>query len=547
MTGHGGWPMSMFLTPDQKPIFGGTYFPPQDRMGMAGFSTVLHEILRIYRSESKGLAEQTAKILQALEQISATKNQKSDVQEDKLIEVAKLFLLNVDQEHGGFGGAPKFPQTMALSLLLRVYARTKDEQFLKPVVFSLNKMARGGIYDHLAGGFARYSVDDRWAVPHFEKMLYDNALLSVLYAEAYQASKDVYFKEVCQGILDFVLSDMTSVKGGFFSSYDADSEGEEGKYYVWDPQEIHDVLGKENGAILCRYFGVDDAGNFEHGKTVLAITHDLGVLEKEFNKSQDELKQIIKSGQDQLLQVRKKRIAPGLDEKILTSWNALMIQGMVMGYHITRDDRYLQAAKDAALFILDHVVDPQDSNRLLVTARVENNQVQAKLPAYLDEHAFFSAALIDLFEATGEVRWLTRAQGFMETVLQYFRDPKNPGFFFTASDHEALIHRAKNLYDASIPSGNSVVLENLLRLGILLDEDPYRHLGVDQMRHLFTQAIERPLGMSNLLVVADQYLGPMQEMVVIEGEGKEEIFKILSEAYLPRTLLSSRPKGPGLA
>ena len=527
MTGHGGWPMSMFLTPEQKPIFGGTYYPPQDRMGMPGFLTVLKEVLRIFQENPPALKEQTEKILEVLQQISTLQGGKTLLEEKKLVEVAQLFLANVDEQHGGFGGAPKFPQTMALTFLLQMYFRTQDKKYLKPVQMTLTKMARGGIYDQIGGGFARYSVDERWAVPHFEKMLYDNALLANLYGQTYQATKENLMKEICCGILDFVLREMSDENGGFYSSYDADSEGEEGKFYVWDPSEIKNVLGDKDGELICNYYGVDEAGNFENGKTVLAVKGD---------KIDSTL---LKRAIQNLYQQRSKRVSPGLDNKILTSWNALMIRGFAKGYAITQDKRYWMAAKGCAEFLMKNLSD--DSNRLFVTIKDGN----AKLPAYLDEYVFFIAALIDLFELSGELSWLMTAKKYNSVVLEQFKDPNGSGFFFTAKDHEELIQRPKNFYDGSIPSGISVQLENLHRLSILFRDAQLMVEGERQLQSMLLQALDRPLGMSNTLVAADLYLGPSREVVVIPpksgfNEHYQKVIAEIQKSYLPRATIILR-------
>lgn len=523
LTGHGGWPMSVFLAPDQTPIFGGTYFPPDDRHGMPGFPRVVQEVARLYREQPPELRQQTEGILKALHSLSNLSLHERPVQLLSLESAAQDLLRYHDAEHGGFGGAPKFPQTMAVGFLLRMARRTGQKAYLDVVTHTLTKMARGGIYDHLAGGFARYSVDDQWSVPHFEKMLYDNALLAVNYFEAFQFTHEPFYLKTSRGILDYVLSEMTSPDGAFYSSQDADSEGEEGKYYVWDPAEIRAVVGDE-AEFVCRCFGVQDGGNFEHGKTVLFLNVEL--------QSDDERRRL-EAARQKLLLARQKRIAPGRDEKILTSWNALMIRGFVRGYQATLDERYLKAAVSAADFILKKMVNAAAPERLLATYK----DGQAKHPAYLDDYAFFTAALLDVFQVTGEAKYLQAALNFNGVVLQRFKDARNPGFFFIADDHERLIDRPKAIYDASIPSGNSVAIENLIRLSVF--DSTLLSIAEQQLQGLIGAASERPMGFANLLNVADLYLGPRQEIVVTgdaESSNWREMLQTLGEQYMPQAL-----------
>jgi len=535
MTGHGGWPMSIILSPDQVPIFAGTYFPPQDYRGMPGFSRILTEALRMFKESPPELQKQTASLMNALNHLSKLPQETQNISEEKLLEAAKQVLRAIDWEYGGFGGAPKFPQTMALSFLLRIYERTHEKEFLEAVTLTLTTMAEGGIYDHLAGGFSRYSVDERWAIPHFEKMLYDNALLSVLYFEAFQVTKNEFFKQIGCEILDYVLNHMISPEGAFFSSEDADSEGVEGKFYVWDPEEIKNILGEKEGKTICHYFGVDQAGNFEDRKTVLAIKRSVAILSKEEGLSKEEIEQILQEGKEKLFKVREKRIPPGKDDKILTSWNALMIRGFVKGFWVSGEKKYLDTAIKASSFILNVLVDQNQTNRLLVTAK----DGKAKLKAYLDDYAFVIASFLDLFEATADFKWFQKAKEFQQTIIDHFKDSKGPGYYFTADDHETLIHRSKSFQDGSIPSGNSILFENIIRFHMLTREDHYQKLLQDDFEPFFALACKQPLGMTNHLVAADFYLGPRSEIVLLSGEKEEEFHEMsqtLGSSFFPRAI-----------
>lgn len=503
MTGHGGWPMSVFLTPDLKPIFGGTYFPPSEHSHMPSFPRILKQVAEIYRQNPPELKTQTDQVVAALQDFSKTNHPPAAVQIEQLLRACELILDHHDPEYGGLEGAPKFPQASVFSFLLRGYVRTKKESYRKVLEHTLTKMAQGGIYDHLGGGFARYSVDDRWAVPHFEKMLYDNAQLASLYFQTYQVTRTEFFREVGEDILQYVLREMTLPEGGFYSAQDADSEGEEGKFYVWDPAEIKNILGEKEGAVFCQFFGVTESGNFEHGKTVLAMRGESTVVPE-----------AIRLNKQKLYEARKKRIAPGLDDKILTSWNALMISAFVRGFEVTQKKQYLTSAENCARFILKNLVEPKQPERLLVTTK---GDAPGKLKAYLDDYAFFISALLDLFAVTGEEVWLDHALLFQGTINEHFDDAQNPGFYFTADDHEKLLDRSKAFYDGAIPSGNAVALDNCCRLRPILGREAVdlQKMTERHLQGLFGTAAKRPLGMTHILSACDRFLGPSQEVVLV--------------------------------
>ena len=416
MTGSGGWPMTVFLTPDLVPFHGGTYFPPEDRGGMPGFPKVLIAVSDYYRTHQEEVGRVTEQMKSALHQIAEIapggKLPGGESIDEKVLSNAYEGLeRQFDPHHGGFGGAPKFPGSMALSFLLRYWKRTGEEKALEMVRFTLEKMADGGIYDHLGGGFHRYSVDDRWLVPHFEKMLYDNALLSRTYFEAFQATRRERFRQVGEEILDYVLRDMTSPRGGFYSTEDADSEGKEGKFYVWRRDHIEEILGKEGGTAFSSYYGVTPAGNFEEGENILHIDSSFEEVSGSCGIPVPRLKSLVEEGRKRLLSEREKRVRPGRDEKILTSWNGLMISGFVAGYKVTGDKRYLNAGEKAARFILGEM----SKDGLLMRVFTGG---KSQLRGYSEDYAFFIQALIDLYEATFDMDWLKEANDLNETMIR---------------------------------------------------------------------------------------------------------------------------------
>ena len=417
MTGSGGWPMTVFLTPDLVPFHGGTYFPPEDRGGVPGFPKVLLTVSDYYRTHRQEVGKMAEQMKNALEKIAEMTPSQESPDEGVLSKAFETMERQFDPYYGGFGGAPKFPSAMALSFLLRFWKRTGSKKACDMVEMTLEKMAGGGIYDHLGGGFHRYSVDDRWLVPHFEKMLYDNALLSRTYFEAFQATRNEHYSRVGEGILNYVLREMTAPEGGFHSAQDADSEGEEGKFYVWKRDEIKRILGKEKGAPFCAYYGVTQEGNFEGKASVLHIASPLEKVSELYGLPVSDLKELLEDGRKQLFAEREKRIRPHRDEKILTSWNGLMISSFTDGYRISGDERYLHAAQKATSFILEHMKREGCLIRVL-------SKVTRQVKAYSDDYAFFIQGLIDLYEATLEVDWLVKAGDLNEHMLDQFWDEK---------------------------------------------------------------------------------------------------------------------------
>jgi uncharacterized protein len=437
-----------------------------------------------------------------------------------------------DFTHGGFGRAPKFPHSMDLQLLLRVWQRESRQGALDMVRLTLDKMACGGIYDHLGGGFARYSVDERWLVPHFEKMLYDNALLTLAYLEGYQATRDEKYARVARETLDYVLRDLTDATGMFHSTEDADSEGEEGKFYVWTPNEIYEVLGEERGIRFCYVYDVSDGGNFEHGTSILNLPKTIEQCAGVRGWDLEQLKRDLAEDRAKLLAVRSRRVRPGKDDKVLVSWNALMIDAMARASRVLNEPKYLAAARQATESLLKEL--RRLDGRLLHAWR----QGKAKLDAYFDDYTYLINALVSLYEASFEEQWIDEAVRLADMVLAHFRDPAG-GFFYTADDHEQLIARHKDLQDGSVPSGNSMAAYALLRLGKLTGRTEYLD-AAHQTLEIAQGLMERsPTGAGQMLLAADLAIGPAQEFVLV-GPADAEVLKALGTKFLPRTVVAWR-------
>ncbi|MGC2563992.1 MAG: thioredoxin domain-containing protein, partial [Nitrososphaeraceae archaeon] len=466
-TGNGGWPLSVFLTPDQKPFYVGTYFPKDSRYGMPGFGTILIQLSEAYKNRKQEIQSATAEFMNALTnsvqdiQFSQERQQDtvSKTGRSTLEEAAVALLHMADNVYGGFGQAPKFPNVSNLLFLLRYYDISGVNRFKDFVMFTADKMIRGGIHDQLGGGFARYSTDQRWQVPHFEKMLYDNALLTQLYAELYQLSRNKSYLETAEKTLDYVIREMTSPNGGFYSAQDADSEGEEGKFYTWSKQEIISSLDdeKKNADIFCEYYGVTEGGNFE-GKNILHITKSTGEIARKYGQTPEEIEQVLQHISKRLFTIGEKRTKPGRDDKILTSWNGLMISAFSKVYRITNNPTYLSHATKGIEFIENKI--GTSDGRLRRTFK----DGVSKLNAYLDDYAFYINALLDVFEVDTNSRYIEKAILYADSMIRHFWDEKQGNFFFTSDDHEQLIVRTKSLYDLAIPSGNSMAASTLLRL-----------------------------------------------------------------------------------
>ena len=536
MTHHGGWPMTVFLTPDGVPYYGGTYFPPVDRYNMPGFPRVLQSVAAAFHERPDDIAQTASSVLAELQRLS-TASESQELMSSELLDAAYAGTIrNYDPNNGGFGSAPKFPPAMSLEFLLRSYARTKQQQALEIVRHTCRKMANGGIYDQLGGGFHRYSTDARWLVPHFEKMLYDNALLSRLYLHYYQLTQEEFARQIAEGILDYVVREMTDANGGFYSTQDADSEGHEGKFFVWSLAEVIEHLGPEDAKLFAAYYDVTEEGNFE-GKNILHVDRPVEEVAKEFGIDAEQLGVVLERGRQKLFAVREQRVKPDRDDKILTAWNGLMLASFAEAAVILDRDDYATVARNNAAFVLEEL---KHGGLLLRTYK----DGKAKLNGYLEDYAFFADGLLTLFETTGELRWLKEAIALSETMLSEFWDEQDGGFFFTGKSHEQLIVRTKDYFDNATPSGNSVAADVLLRLGLLTDSDHYRRQAVSVLRLVAETTRRFPSGFGRALCAFDFYLGRPKEIVVIGESGTADtsaLLKVTWQAYVPNKIVALSP------
>ena len=525
-TGQGGWPLSIFLTPDQKPFYAGTYFPVLDSYGRPGFGSICRQLSQAWKEKPKDIESSAERFLGALNKAEAI--QVPSKLERSILDEAAMNLFQLgDTTYGGFGSAPKFPNAANVSFLFRYAKLSGLNKFNEFALKTLKKMANGGIFDQIGGGFSRYSTDAKWLVPHFEKMLYDNALIPVNYAEAFQITKDPFYLEVLQKTLDYVLREMTSSEGGFYSAYDADSEGVEGKYYVWKKSEIKEILGND-ADLFCLYYDVTDGGNWE-GNNILCNNLNISTVAFNFGLSESDVKKKIDSCAEKLLKVRSERIPPGLDDKVLVSWNSLMITAFAKGYRVSGDVRYLTAAKKCISFIEDKLI---VDGKLL---RTYKNGV-AKIDGYLEDYSYFINALLDVFELEPDEKYLKLSLKLGNHLVNHFWDSANNSFFMTSDDHEKLIIRPKSNYDLSLPSGNSVSAFVMLRLYHLSQEQTFLEITTKIMESQAQMAAENPFGFGYLLNTISMYIQKPTEITVINTENSE-ICKSLLLDYLPNSIM----------
>ena len=517
IAGQGGWPMTVFLDPEGVPFYGGTYFPPDEGRGMPSFRMVMEAVVDAFERRRGEIAERAPQMRERLAAIGRIEPADGGPEEELLEEAVARLLESADRRRGGFGGAPKFPPALALELLL---ARGERE----PVERTLDAMLAGGIYDQLGGGFARYSVDAAWLVPHFEKMLYDNALVARAYLHGWQATGHERYRRVVEETLDWALLEMRGPEGGFYSALDADSEGEEGRFYVWTPEQIGEVLGTDAGPVAA-FYGVTERGNFE-GRNVLHLAEGAEAEEPEG----------LAGARRRLLETRSGRVRPGLDDKRLAAWNALMLGALAeAGAALARDD-YLDAARGCAEFVWEEMRDAAGS--LLRTWKGGG----ARLNAYLEDHAFLVEALLDLYEATFEQVWFDRARSLADVTVARFGDPEHGGFFSTSADHEALIARRKEVGDHPIPSGNSSAAMGLLRLAALTGERPYEERALGVLRLFADPALRHPESFAHLLRAIDFHLTPTKEVALI-GDELAELATTVRGEHRPHLVLAGGPEG----
>jgi uncharacterized protein YyaL (SSP411 family) len=521
MTGHGGWPMSMFLTPDGKPFFAGTYFPPDDRHGMPAFRRVLEHVSNVYRSRREEVEEASTEVQKALATQLRPRSTGAAVDRAGLDQAAAHIASTYDAVHGGFGGAPKFPPSMSLDFLMQVAERNLDGRLREIVVQTLRKMARGGMYDQIGGGFHRYSVDARWLVPHFEKMLYDNALLARLYTRAWQWTKEPMFAQIANEILGFVSREMTSPEGGFYSTLDADSEGEEGRFYVWTQAEVLEILGPEEGRVFSTLFDISERGNWE-GHNILNVPRDPESVAADLGLSLDQLGDIISRGKCKLYGVRSERVWPGRDEKILAGWNGWMLAAYAEA--ALAFGRYDEIVRKNADFLLPRIVDGKLTRH-------------ARIPGLLEDYTGVAWGLTLAYEATGERRYLDAARTLAEAILERFRDDEHGGFYDTPNDHEKLIARPKDLFDNATPAGTSVACDVLLRLALLFGSEEYARVATETLDATWTLAQRYPSGFGFLLGVCEWRTGQPKEIALT---GDSSAFRrVVGRTFVPHRVLVS--------
>lgn len=520
LTGHGGWPLTVIMTPDQKPFFAGTYFPKNDRMGMQGLISILNAVIKAWENKRDDLIDSSRKIVGYISRKSSP--QSSEISDEIFDAAFSYFRQNFDPVYGGFGTSPKFPTPHNLMFLLRYWKSTRNEIALEMVEKTLDSMYMGGIYDHIGFGFCRYSTDNKWLVPHFEKMLYDNALLAIAYLESYQATHKEKYGQIARDILTYILRDMTSPEGGFYSAEDADSEGEEGKFYLWTPEEVSKVLGEENGRTFCLYYNITSKGNFEGRSIPNLINNHLP-----FEAVKD-----IQASRDKLFAHRETRIHPFKDDKILTGWNGLMIAAMALAGRVLKEERFISAAVKAVSFIEKYLVN--DKNRLMARYR----DGEAKNLAFADDYSYLIYGLIELYETTYESRYLKRALELTHQLIDLFWDSDHGGLFLYGSDSESLITRPREIYDGATPSGNSVTAFNLLRLSRLTGDQTLEERANDLLKAFYNEIRLYPIGYSFALTALLFGRSTAQEVVLVtqKREEAEPFIHTINKEFRPFTV-----------
>lgn len=530
MTGSGGWPLSVFLTPDGEPFFGGTYFPPSDSYGRPGFEKVLLSIADAWENRRSELVGSAGKLRDILAKTSAGMG--GGGLSVSLLDGAFGGLSSrYDGVNGGFGGAPKFPQPSNLSMLLWYHYRTGNSDSLKMVEVTLSKMAAGGMYDQVGGGFHRYSTDGVWLVPHFEKMLYDQALLVRSYLQAYQVTGKDEYARIAREVLDYVLRDMRDAGGGFYSAEDADSEGEEGVFYVWGKGEIDKLLGSKDAKVFNSYYGVSGGGNFEDRKNILHVAKTVEAVAGENGLAVSEVMTILQSGRKKLFTVREKRERPHRDEKIIAGWNGLMVSSLALAGRVLGEEKYTAAAERSAGFVLDELI----SNGRLMRYYGKGKAVGKGV---LDDYAFLIMGLLDLYESDFDAKWLIEAKKLCEGMVELFKDESRGGFFLTGDDGEKLLYRDKPAYDGALPSGNSVAAMALLKLGQVTMDRKLSDEGEGVLK-AFSKGLVG-IGLPEMLMALNYYVGPRQEIVIAGGKDRKDVKEmtgLVGSKFLPRAVV----------
>jgi uncharacterized protein YyaL (SSP411 family) len=528
MTGSGGWPMTLFLTPDLKPFFAGTYFPPTDGYGRPGFKRLLTEIANAYATQRQKIEQLTTSLLKSLEETTNSSSTVIDLDNSVVRRAADDLLQGFDKVNGGFGGAPKFPHPSELSFLLKVFGQTRDANILEAIEHSLKSMARGGIYDQLGGGFHRYSTDARWLVPHFEKMLYDNALLAVTYSEAYQVTKNEPYRKIVRETLDFMIREMQHKRGGFYSSLDADSEGEEGRFYVWHKSEISELLGDDSD-VYCSYFNITDRGNFESGTNIPHITSVSDASKAISKLSDEEFVRVIDKNEQILMAERSKRIRPATDDKILTSWNGLAISGMSRGYQITRDNRYRDAALKAATFIRDSLY---ENGQLVHSYRLGKSSEGV----FLEDYAYLTQGFIDLYEVVYDYQWIEFASQLATDAARLFSN-HDGDLFLSPAGQEDHFMRPKDVTDGALPAPGSILIQSLLKLADITGNRAFQKQAEKSLAAVSNTIVRAPSGMTAAVTALGYLDADKIELILVGKEDRESFLDEVYSSYLPNRVI----------
>ena len=538
LTGQGGWPMSVFLTPEGRPFYGGTYYPPEPRHGMPSFPQVLRSIADVYQHRRDQVDQQAQRLTGMLEQSAELESQSSDLSDLMLDEAVAYLYQRFDEERGGFGNQPKFPQPMTLDFALTQYLRNGDPHALNMAGRTLEQMALGGIYDQLGGGFHRYSVDAVWLTPHFEKMLYDNAQLLLAYLHAWQVTGRPLFRRVVDETIAYVLREMTAPDGGFYSTQDADSEGEEGKFFVWTPAEIDAALDARQAEVFKSYYGVSARGNFE-GRNILYVARSVEAVAQKIGLPPAEAEELLAQARTALFTLREQRVKPARDEKILTEWNGLMIHALAECGAALDHAPALDAARHAADFVLAHM--SQADGKLYRSFKGNAADGRARFNAYVEDYAALVRGLIALYEATFEQRWLDEAVRLTGVMFAQFHDAERGAFYQTGVDHEQLVVRRKDFIDNAIPSGNALAAESLIRLAALLGKEEYRREAETIVLTIKDALTQQSLGFGRMLGNLNALLAPSREIAFVgdpAGEATQALLHVVRSRYLPTTVLA---------
>ena len=544
LNGQGGWPLTAFLTPEGEPFYGGTYYPPVPRYGMPSFTQVLESVADAWQTRREEIENSAAGIAAHLSQAAAAAStQAGQAANEALFDQAlQVILGQFDSEEGGFSRAPKFPPSMTIEFLLRMVMQREEKMARQMAVFTLDKMAKSGMYDQLGGGFARYATDNKWLVPHFEKMLYDNALLARAYLHAYQVTGDALYRRIVEETLDFVAREMRHEEGGFYSSYDADSEGVEGKFYVWQADEIREVLGKDAELFMAGY-GVSDEGNWE-GENILHIATEITQLAERFGLTEGEIDERLAAAKERLYAVRAERVWPGLDDKVLTAWNGLMLAAFAEAGRVLERADYVQIAEENAEFLARNM--QTENGRLQRTWKAGS---RAKYNGYLEDYAYLADGLLALYQTTFDPRWFAWVEELVQQMLDHFGDDEDGGFFDTSDDHEALLYRPKDIQDNATPSGNAMAAQVLLKISLYTGDGSYWDKAQEMLNGVTAYMARFPTVFAHWLNAAAFAMGDPREAAVVGSVQKadtKELLAALNQAYRPNLVVAAGESAEGI-